>query len=145
MDSRAREPAAGAALRRRGGMTGKPTQQLLPGLALVAIDRIERCPIQPRVNVSVDLVDRLRASMESGRHQPLLEVEPIPGQRGRYQIVCGEQRWRAAQATGLREVVVRIHPRFGYLQRLEKQYEENRLRAALDVDEEARCIVLDKT
>jgi ParB/RepB/Spo0J family partition protein len=115
------------------------------GLALIPLELIQRCPIQPRVNVSVDLVDRLRASMEAGRHQPLLEVEPAPGERGRYQIVCGEQRWRAAIAAGLAEVLVRLLPRLGYLERLEKQYEENRLRADLDISEEAHLIVLDKT
>jgi ParB-like chromosome segregation protein Spo0J len=117
---------------------------LPPGLALVPLDLIDRCPIQPRVNVSVDLVDRLRASMEAGRHQPLLEVEPAPGKPGRYQIVCGEQRWRAATAAGLAQVLVRLLPRLGYLERLEKQYEENRLRADLDIAEEAHLIVLDK-
>ena len=112
---------------------------------MVAIDNIQPCPIQPRVNVSVELIDRLRASMEAGRHQPLLEVEPAPGKRGRYQIVCGEQRWRAAVAAGLAEVLVRLHPPLGYLERLEKQYEENRLRADLDIAEEAHLIVLDKS
>jgi len=122
------------------------TQSSWPsGLAMVPIDLIDLCPIQPRVNVSVDLVDRLRASMEAGRHQPLLEVEPAPGKPGRYQIVCGEQRWRAATAAGLAEVLVRLLPRLGYLERLEKQYEENRLRADLDIAEEAHLIVLDKT
>ncbi len=52
-------------------------------------------------NVSVELVAKLSGSMQAGRHNPVLEVEPAPGQRGRYQIVCGEQRWRAAQAAGL--------------------------------------------
>jgi len=127
-------------------MTTRDFMYNLPaGLALVPIKLIQRCPIQPRVNVSVDLVDRLRASMEAGRHQPLLEVEPAPGERGRYQIVCGEQRWRAAIAAGLAEVLVRLLPRLGYLERLEKQYEENRLRADLDISEEAHLIVLDKT
>ena len=122
------------------------TESSLPtGLALVPIDLVDPCPIQPRVNVSIELVDRLRASMEAGRHQPLLEVEPAPGKPGRYQIVCGEQRWRAATAAGLVEVLVRLLPRLGYLERLEKQYEENRLRADLDISEEAHLIVLDKT
>jgi len=119
--------------------------QLPAGLALVALGQIQPCPIQPRVNVSVELVDRLRTSMEAGRHQPLLEVEPAPGKLGHYQIVCGEQRWRAAVAAGLAEVLVRLHPRLGYLERLEKQYEENRLRADLDIAEEAHLIVLDKS
>ena len=116
-----------------------------PGLAIVAIDLIQPCPIQPRVNVSVDLVAKLSDSIRSGRHQPLLEVEPAPGMRGRYQIVFGEQRWRAAKAAGLLEILVRVHPHLGYLERLEKQYEENHLRADLDVIEEAHCIVVDKT
>jgi len=121
-------------------------QNRLPaGLAVVPVELIEPCPIQPRVNVSVDFVDKLSDSIKAGRHQPLLEVEPVPGQRGSYQIVCGEQRWRAAKAAGLLEILVRIHPHLGYLERLEKQYEENRLRADLDLVEEAHCILLDKT
>ena len=116
-----------------------------PGLAIVPIDLIQPCPIQPRVNVSVDLVAKLSDSIRSGRHQPLLEVEPAPGMRGRYQIVFGEQRWRAAKVAGLLEILVRVHPHLGYLERLEKQYEENHLRADLDVVEEAHCIVVDKT
>ena len=116
-----------------------------PGLAIVPIDLIQPCPIQPRVNVSVDLIEQLSDSIRSGRHQPLLEVEPAPGLPGRYQIVFGEQRWRAAKAAGLLEILVRVHPHLGYLERLEKQYEENHLRADLDVVEEAHCIVVDKT
>jgi len=121
-------------------------QNPLPaGLAVVPVELIQPCPIQPRVNVSVEFVEKLSGSIKAGRHQPLLEVEPGPGQRGSYQIVCGEQRWRAAKAAGLLEILVRIHPHLGYLERLEKQYEENRLRADLDLVEEAHCILLDKT
>jgi len=121
-------------------------QNRLPAdLAVLPVELIQPCPIQPRVNVSVDFVDKLSGSIKSGRHQPVLEVEPSPGQLGTYQIVCGEQRWRAAKAAGLLEILVRIHPHLGYLERLEKQYEENRLRADLDLVEEAHCILLDKT
>ena len=116
-----------------------------PELAFVPIDLILPCPIQPRVNVAVDLIEKLSRSIKSGRLQPLLEVELAPGRPGYYQIVCGEQRWRAAKAAGLLEILVRIHPHLGYLERLERQYEENRLRAALDVVEEAHCLLLDKT
>ena len=114
-------------------------------LVMVAVDAIEPCPIQPRVNVSVDLVAKLAASMKAGRHEPLLDVEPVPGRQGCYQIVCGEQRWRAARQAGLDQVLVRVHRHLGYLERLEKQYEENRLRADLDAVEEAHCYLLDKT
>jgi hypothetical protein len=115
------------------------------GLALVALDLIQPCPIQPRVNFSVDLIEQLSESMRAGRHHPVVEVEPAPGMFGRYQIVCGEQRWRAARAAGLTEILVRVHPPLGYLERLQKQYEENRLRADLDPVEEAHCILLDHT
>lgn len=114
-------------------------------LVMVPIDFIEPCPIQPRVNVSVDLVSKLASSMKAGRHEPLLEVEPLPAAKERYQIVCGEQRWRAAREAGRAQVLVRVHPHLGYLERLEKQYEENRLRADLDPVEEAHCILIDKT
>jgi len=114
-------------------------------LVIVAVDAIEPCPIQPRVNVSVDLVAKLAASMKAGRHEPVLDVEPVSGRRGQYQIVCGEQRWRAARQAGLEQVLVRVHRHLGYLERLEKQYEENRLRADLDAVEEAHCYLLDKT
>jgi hypothetical protein len=118
----------------------------LPGdLALVPVDQIQPCPIQPRVNVSVDLVQQLSDSMRAGRHHPLVEVEPAPDAPGFHQIVCGEQRWRAARAAGLPEILVRLHPPLGYLERLQKQYEENRLRADLDPVEEAHCILLDHT
>jgi len=102
-------------------------------------------PSHTRVNVSVDLVNKLTASMHAGRHRPVIEVEPAPGKAGRYQIVSGEQHWRAARAAGIAQVVVRLRPPLGYLERLEKQYEENRLRADLDPIEEAHCILLDKT
>jgi len=121
------------------------SRQLPDGLALVAVDQIQPCPIQPRVNFSVDLIEQLSTSMRAGRHNPVLEVEPAPGLPGRYQIVCGEQRWRAARAAGLAEILVRVHPPLRYLERLQKQYEENRLRSELDPVEEAHVLVLDHT
>lgn len=114
-------------------------------LALVPVDQIHPCSIQPRVNVSVETVRRLAASMKAGRHDPLLEVEPSPVRSGQYQIVCGEQRWRAATEAGLRHVMVRVHPPLGYLQRLMKQHEENHLRSDLDPVEEAHLVLLTKT
>lgn len=118
------------------------TGRLPERLALAAVDHVQPCPIQPRVNFSVDLIEQLSSSMRAGRHQPLLEVEPAPGAPGRHQIVCGEQRWRAAAAAGLTEVLVRLHRPLGYLARLEKQYEENHLRADLDLVEEAHCLTI---
>ncbi len=124
------------------GLSAQPPQR--DGLALVPLHLIHPCPLQPRVNVSLDLVHKLAMSMRAGRHKPLLEVEPSTVRPGHYQIVCGEQRWRAAREAGLEQVLVRILPKLGYLERLRKQYEENRLRGDLTVREEAELILLSK-
>jgi hypothetical protein len=113
-------------------------------LALVSVDHIHLCPIQPRVNVSVELVRRLADSMRAGRHDPLLEVEPHPERPGEYQIVCGEQRWRAAKEASLDQVLVRVHRPLGYLERLQKQHEENHLRTDLGPVEEGQLVLLTK-
>jgi hypothetical protein len=121
-----------------GGSDPDPAPRWLP------IESIEPCPIQPRVNVSVDLVADLARSMAAGRHEPLIEVEPISDRLGRYQIVCGEQRWRAARQAGRTRIQVSVLRRLTYRDRLRKQYEENRLRAALDPVEEAHACLLAK-
>lgn len=82
--------------------------------------------------------------MSAGLHEPLIEVEPAPGQPARYQIACGEQRWRAARQAGKDRVLARVLPPLGYWERFRKQYEENRLRAPLDPVEEARSILAGK-
>jgi ParB-like nuclease domain len=131
-----------------GGQASDPltaTPGLPAGLAMVALDHIHPSPTQPRVNVSVDMVQRLAASMRAGRHDPLLEVEPSPAMSGHYQIVCGEQRWRAAREAGISDVLVRLHPPLGYLERLLKQHEENHLRSDLDPVEDAGLVLLAKS
>jgi hypothetical protein len=97
------------------------------------------------VNVSVPLVAELASSMRAGRHQPLLEVELLEGEPELYQIVCGEQRWRAARQAGLQHILVRVLPRLSYVERFRKQLEENRVRSALDPIEEAHAILQTKT
>jgi ParB/Sulfiredoxin domain len=112
-----------------------------PSPRWLPVDSIEPCPIQPRVNVSVDLVAELAESMAAGRHRPLIEVEPLPGRPGRYRIVCGEQRWRAARQAGKTHILATVLEGLTYRARLRKQCEENRLRASLDPVEEAAAIL----
>jgi ParB/RepB/Spo0J family partition protein len=114
-------------------------------LRSLPIEQIVACPFQPRVNVSVRHVRKLAESISAGRHDPVLEVERLPGTRSRFQVICGEQRWRAARAAGLRHVLAQVHPPMDPLSRLRKQYEENRLREDLDPIEEAHCILMHKT
>ncbi|MHA1559143.1 MAG: ParB/RepB/Spo0J family partition protein [Alphaproteobacteria bacterium] len=66
-------------------------------------------PNNPRKSFPAADLDALAASVgERGVVQPIL-VRPAAGQRGRYEIIAGERRWRAAQRAGLHEVPVIVH------------------------------------
>jgi ParB family transcriptional regulator, chromosome partitioning protein len=67
----------------------------------IPLDRIDPNPEQPRVEFG-DLNELTASIKEKGVLEPLL-VSPTGG-NGRWIIVAGERRWRAAQAAGLREV-----------------------------------------
>lgn len=72
------------------------------GLALLAIASIEPLPGQPRRYFDEDALAELAASIAArGVIQPII-VRPIAG--GRYQLVAGERRWRAAQKAQLHEI-----------------------------------------
>lgn len=74
----------------------------------VAIAMLEPSPFQPRSGIKPeDLEDLIASIRERGILQPLL-VRPHPEHRGRYQIIAGERRWRAAQAIPLHEVPVLV-------------------------------------
>jgi ParB family chromosome partitioning protein len=76
----------------------------------VDIDLIEANPDQPRLNFDEAKLEELAQSIRSnGLVQPIL-LRRAPN--GRYQIVAGERRWRAAQRAGLGKVnaVVREIP-----------------------------------
>jgi ParB family chromosome partitioning protein len=71
-------------------------------LQTIAIDRLRPGKYQPRTHMDdtalTELADSIR---EQGVVQPIL-VRPVDG--GRFEIVAGERRWRAAQRAGLTEV-----------------------------------------
>jgi len=72
------------------------------------IASIEPGPFQPRKEPDREALQELAASItEHGILQPLL-VRPKPGAAGRYQIIGGERRWRAAQIAKLHDVPVVI-------------------------------------
>jgi ParB family chromosome partitioning protein len=66
------------------------------------IDRLRPGKYQPRTRMDAaslaELADSIR---EQGVMQPIL-VRPVDG--GRFEIVAGERRWRAAQQAGLRDI-----------------------------------------
>ncbi|KHL24685.1 chromosome partitioning protein ParB [Croceibacterium mercuriale] len=72
------------------------------GLASLPVGSIEPHPDQPRRHFDEDALDELAASIAArGVIQPVI-VRPMPG--GRYQLVAGERRWRAAQRARLHEI-----------------------------------------
>jgi len=71
-------------------------------LQALAIDRVQPGKYQPRTQMDEASLDELAASIrEHGVMQPIL-VRPVEG--GRFEIVAGERRWRAAKRAGLAEV-----------------------------------------
>jgi ParB family transcriptional regulator, chromosome partitioning protein len=73
------------------------------GRALLSlpIEAIERSPEQPRKRFDEARLEELAASIrEHGIVEPIL----VRKHGGRYRIVAGERRWRAAQRAGLAEV-----------------------------------------
>jgi ParB family chromosome partitioning protein len=68
---------------------------------LINIEQIDPNPLQPRVEIG-DLSELISSVKERGVLEPLL-VKPSAN-KGRWMIIAGERRWRAATAAGLREV-----------------------------------------
>lgn len=68
---------------------------------LIPIDQIDPNPEQPRTEIG-DLTELTSSISEKGVLEPLL-VKPSR-LTGRWMIIAGERRWRAATAAGLREV-----------------------------------------
>lgn len=74
--------------------------------ARAAIDLIAPNPRNPRRSFPEDeLADLAQSLREHGLVQPVV-VRPAPGQPGRYEIIAGERRWRAAQRAGLAEIPI---------------------------------------
>ena len=74
------------------------------GLKHLPVDLIDRSPFQPRTNFNEEALQELADSIRAqGVVQPVV-VRPRPGKTGRYELIAGERRWRAAQLAGLHEV-----------------------------------------
>jgi len=68
----------------------------------LAVDLIQRGKYQPRQDMHPDTLEELADSIRAqGVVQPIV-VRPIGG--GRYEIIAGERRWRAAQLAGLHQI-----------------------------------------
>jgi len=105
-------------------------RQVLP------VEQLTPNPDQPRRNFAPEALQELADSLKSrGMLQPLI-VRPHPSDRGLYQIVAGERRWRAAQIAQLHEVPVIIRD-LDDTEVLEVAIVENIQRADLNAIEEA--------
>ena len=72
------------------------------------VGNLVRNPLQPRRRFAEEALAELAASIrELGVVQPIV-VRPLDG--GKYEIVAGERRWRAAQLAGLSVVPVVVKP-----------------------------------
>jgi ParB family chromosome partitioning protein len=106
------------------------------GVRDVPIDLLEPNPFQPRSVIKTEPLDELIRSVRvHGILQPLL-LRPHPTVAGRYQIIAGERRWRAAQAAGLHEVPALIRG-LSDTDTAAAALVENLLREGLDPIEEA--------
>ncbi len=77
-------------------------------LRALPVDQIQRGQYQPRMDMRQDTLEDLAASIKAqGVVQPII-VRRV--RDGRYEIIAGERRWRAAQLAGLHEIpaVVRV-------------------------------------
>ena len=69
----------------------------------VPLARVHPCPFQPRKNFEPEALKELADSIrEQGIVQPLIVRES----GGKFELIAGERRWRAAQLAGLTEVPV---------------------------------------
>jgi ParB family chromosome partitioning protein len=114
-------------------------------LLLTAEDRVEKIPLaqlqtnphQPRQHFDETALRELASSIKRyGIIQPLVVT---PGAKGKYAIIAGERRWRAAGLAGLKTVpaIVREHQE---LERLEVALIENVQRVDLSPLEQAVSI-----
>jgi ParB family transcriptional regulator, chromosome partitioning protein len=108
-----------------------------PELRELALELIAPNPGQPRRRFDEVALEALTDSVrERGLLQPVL-VRPRPG--GRYELVAGERRWRAAQRAQLERIPALVQQRDD-AETLEAALVENMAREDLNPVEEARAV-----
>lgn len=112
---------------------GQPAAELRD----INVELIAPNPNQPRRRFDEEALVALADSLaDQGVLQPVL-VRPLVG--GRYQLVAGERRWRAAQLAGLDQIPAVVQQRDDS-EALEAAIVENMARADLNPVEEARAV-----
>lgn len=94
-------------MKRRG--LGRGLDALLPSPAAadefrsLPIEALASNPAQPRSRIAADDLEGLAASITA---RGILEPIVVRAQAGKFQIIAGERRWRAARLAGLEQVPV---------------------------------------
>jgi ParB family chromosome partitioning protein len=111
-----------------------------PEFRELPVELIRRNPRQPRTHFGPDSIKTLAASLaDAGVVQPLI-VRPL--RDGRYELIAGERRWRAARKAGLQTVPAIVRDE-GEAERLQTALIENMAREDLNpVDEARACAAL---
>ncbi len=105
-ETRREEPLVQPPMRTDDDSPKKTIASRETGLQVLPISSIEPHPDQPRRHFDEKALDELAASIAArGVIQPII-VRPHGG--GRYQLVAGERRWRAAQKARLHEIPVLV-------------------------------------
>ncbi len=72
------------------------------GPAELPLEDVEPGPLQPRKHFDAEALESLAASIrENGVVQPIVVQL---GENNKYEIICGERRWRASQKAGLKTI-----------------------------------------
>jgi ParB family chromosome partitioning protein len=117
-----------AAVQKSGGGVG--------GLSVLPLAKLHAGKYQPRTHFEVQALEELAASIKkNGVMQPIL-VRPSEKQAGKYEIIAGERRFRAAKIAKLDEVPVLVRA-IDDQQALEMALVENIQRQDLSPLEEA--------
>ncbi len=111
-----------------------------PSFREVPLELISPNPKQPRKRFDEEAIERLAATVaDAGIVQPLT-LRPLPD--GRYELIAGERRWRAAQRAGLATVPAILRSE-DETKRLQIALIENMAREDLNPVEQARgCVAL---
>jgi ParB family chromosome partitioning protein len=72
-------------------------------MMMLPVEAVERNPRQPRKRFEEKALEELAASI---REHGIIEPVLVRREGGKYRILAGERRWRAAQRAGLKEVPV---------------------------------------
>ncbi len=128
----------GALIPENQEVTPVPEEVITQGpLRQVPVSAISPNQFQPRKAFNDESLQSLASSVrELGVLQPII-VRPLEGEPGRYELIAGERRWRAAGIAGLETVPVLVQDSVNDRLSLEQAVVENLHRVDLHPLEEA--------